>query len=143
MLRNPNARSLRALEQLARSHRPGTSFGSTGSDQSAWSTNSRWSFASLYSIASAGSIASIGSAWSVLSIGSVGSILSIGSAGSILSIGSVGSILSIGGTGENAAEPDATVADANGGAVGRPHRFTIERGATLLTVAALLAALRA
>ena len=31
--------------------------------------------------------------------------------------------------------------DANGGAVERPHRFTIERGATLLGVAAILAAL--
>jgi hypothetical protein len=84
---------------------------------------------------------SIGSVGSVLSIGSAGSILSIGSAGSILSIGAAGSVASIGGTGEGPLGEERPP-DANGGAVDRPHRFTIERGATLLGVAAILAAVR-
>jgi hypothetical protein len=77
----------------------------------------------------------------VLSIGSAGSVLSIGSSGSILSIGAAGSILSVGGAGRFG-DWNRSAPDANGGAAPRPHRFTIERGATLLGALALLSALR-
>lgn len=122
--------------------RLGRSFRSTASHRSAWSIGSLLSFASMGSIASALSVGSIGSAGSVLSIGSTGSILSIGSAGCVLSIGSTGSILSIGSAGDR--DPTSRLADhpdADGGAAGRPHRLTIRRGATLLGMAALLAAI--
>jgi hypothetical protein len=52
----------------------------------------------------------------------------------------VGSIGSIGGAGDNSFRRRARP-DANGGAAEQPHRFVIERGATILAVAALVAAL--
>jgi hypothetical protein len=78
-------------------------------------------------------VASLGSALSVLSIGSVGSIASIGSAGSIASIGSAGSVLSIGSVGALPGSRAATT-------TGRRRLTVVDRGATLLGLAALAAA---
>jgi hypothetical protein len=119
-----------------------TSYRSLHSHRSALSIGSLWSLASAVSVGSAASAVSIGSVGSLLSVGSSGSILSIGSVGSILSIGSVGSIGSIGGAGRIGPRERRRPGDANGGAVERPHRFTIERGTTLLAVVALVAATR-
>jgi hypothetical protein len=91
------------------------------------------------------SVASIGSAASVLSIGSAGSVLSIGSAGSILSVGSAGSILSVGSAGRIFGMPDpghGQTAGREGGEAREPRLLPMERGATLLGVAAMVAALR-
>jgi hypothetical protein len=117
------------------------SVGRRTAGRSAWSKHSVASVASLHSVASAASIASafsagsLASAGSLLSIGSVGSILSIGSAGSILSIGSSGSILSIGAAG-------GFRGDATSGADERPRFALLEHGASLLGLAAVLAAWR-
>jgi hypothetical protein len=129
-------RRLRPPTRAGRHRRRALSSWQSGDSQhSALSLRSLWSVASLLSVGSAGSVLSIGSAGSVLSIGSAGSVLSIGSAGSVLSIGSAGSVLGIGTTGRHALRRD-------GGEAREPRLLPVERGATLLGVAALLSALR-